>query len=379
MNDIIARLLLFMPGVKTPQRKHLLALFTTLSSFVGRANFRNLSRHSDLCEHTYSRWSRREFDYQLFNRLLIEKEIGVSGEKVALVDASFLRKSGKRTEGLGIFWSGALGKASRGLELSTIAIVDVESNTAYGLESRLTDGSATAPSRTEQYSQQVKDVKADLDLLRVRYIVTDGYYSKQGFARAVEEMGLFQVGKLRHDASLLWRYEGRYSGRGRPRKYDGTASTQGDLQRWQYVEQLDDGSKLYEGIVWSSAVKAFVKVVIVRQEVDGKVGQVLLFSTDLELPATTIVRYYKLRFQIEFIFRDGKQHTGLGDCQSLLAKAQHNAANASITTLNLLKIEDRRASNTNQQTVISIESWKRRKANQQLMNFIFRRLEIAMV
>ena len=376
MSDIISKLLDLMPGVKVPQKKHILILFATLSSFIGKANFRNLSRHSELCEHSYSRWSRREFDYPHFNRLLIEQELGISGEKVALIDASFLPKSGKCTSGLGMFWSGALGKAARGLELSTVAIADVASNTAYGLESRLTDGRDSALSRTEQYSQQVKDVKTDLDLLKVRYIVTDGYYSKHSFASAMQEMDLFQVGKLRQDASLYWRYEGEYSGRGRPRKYDGAAKTQGELKRWQYVEHLDDGSKLYEGIVWSTAVKEFVKVVIVRQEVDGRVGQALLFSTDLELPAVTIVAYYKLRFQIEFIFRDGKQHTGLGDCQALLAKAQYNAANASITTLNLLKIEDRQTSKTNQQTVISIESWKRRKANQQLMDLIFCRLEI---
>ena len=33
----------------------------------------------------------------------------------------------------------------------------------------------------------------------------------------------------------------------------------------------------------------------------------ILFSTDTELDAKTLVRYYKARFQIEFIFRDGKQ------------------------------------------------------------------------
>ena len=56
--------------------------------------------------------------------------------------------------------------------------------------------------------------------------------------------------------------------------------------------------------------------------------------------------------------------------------AVQNGASASITALNLLKLEDRRESQTEDQTVISIESWKRRKANQQLMNLIFEQLEI---
>ena len=119
-----------------------------------------------------------------------------------------------------------------------------------------------------------------------------------------------------------------------------------------------------------------MKVVILRKQESGKQYQALLFSTDLTLPALTLLTYYKLRFQIEFLFRDAKQHTGLGDCQARKALAVQNGASASITALNLLKLEDRRESQTEDQTVISIESWKRRKANQQLMNLIFEQLEI---
>jgi hypothetical protein len=106
------------------------------------------------------------------------------------------------------------------------------------------------------------------------------------------------------------------------------------------------------------------------------VQQALVFSTDVDLPAATVFEYYKLRFQIEFLFRDAKQHTGLGDCQTRKAIAQENAVNASMTTLNILKIQDRQESKTTKKKVISIESHKRRKANQQLMNLICDSLEI---
>ena len=45
--------------------------------------------------------------------------------------------------------------------------------------------------------------------------------------------------------------------------------------------------------------------------------------------------------------------------------------NASLTALNLLKIEDRQTKNTSGETVISIASWKRRKFNQHLMDRLF--------
>jgi hypothetical protein len=329
-----------------------------------------------MCEHTYSRWYNRKFDYAVLNKLLIKRELGETGEKIGAIDATFLKKSGKCTEGLGMFWNGALGKASRGLEVSTVAVIDVQSNTGYGLDSRMTQSSDECESKTIQYGQQVTEIKQHLKSLGVRYLATDAYYSKSEFTKAVLTAGLHQIGKLRQDAYLLWPFQGEYNGRGRPKKYAGVAETKGRLKDWKYIATLEDGTIVYEGVVWSRALQALVKVALMRKEEKGKELQALLFSTDVELPALTIIEYYKLRFQIEFLFRDAKQHTGLGDCQARKAIAQHNAANASLTALNLLKLEDRRAADTSEKTVISIESWKRRKANQQLMNLIFDTLEI---
>ena len=42
----------------------------------------------------------------------------------------------------------------------------------------------------------------------------------------------------------------------------------------------------------------------------------LLYSTDLDLAPERIFRFYGARFQIEFAFRDAKQHLGLNDCQA---------------------------------------------------------------
>ena len=91
-----------------------------------------------------------------------------------------------------------------------------------------------------------------------------------------------------------------------------------------------------------------------------------------------MIRYYKARFQIEFIFRDAKQHTGLADCQSLLAERRYTHLNASLTALNLLKLEDRLDKKTHSETVISIASWKRRKFNEELLKRIFSNLGLTL-
>ena len=102
----------------------------------------------------------------------------------------------------------------------------------------------------------------------------------------------------------------------------------------------------------------------------------ILFSTDINLHALKILSYYRARFQIEFLFRDAKQYTGLTHCQSRCSEAIDNQVNASLSALNLLKIEDRNEKKTAGKTVISIASWKRRKSNQHLLSRVFNRLGV---
>jgi IS4 transposase len=92
-----------------------------------------------------------------------------------------------------------------------------------------------------------------------------------------------------------------------------------------------------------------------------------LFSTDLDLPATEIYRFYKARFQIEFLFRDAKQFTGLLDSQSRYEQSLHFHFNASMTALNLIKMQDRQLTERSEGRVISILSWKIRKFNEHLL------------
>jgi hypothetical protein len=97
----------------------------------------------------------------------------------------------------------------------------------------------------------------------------------------------------------------------------------------------------------------------------------LLFSTDPELEAELISRYYTARFQIEFLFRDAKQFTGLVDFQTRSQARIEFHVNASMTALNFLKFEDRLLFQDDNEHVISINSWKIRKFNEhQLERFI---------
>ena len=73
---------------------------------------------------------------------------------------------------------------------------------------------------------------------------------------------------------------------------------------------------------------------------------------------------YRLRFQQEFIFRDGKQHFGLGDCQMRKRVARNEHLEASLCALNLQRLEDRELWDDKDARVISMGKWKRLKSTQ---------------
>ena len=95
----------------------------------------------------------------------------------------------------------------------------------------------------------------------------------------------------------------------------------------------------------------------------------VLFSTDVKLEPQRLYRYYKARFQIEFLFRDAKQFTGLSDCQAR-SKAQLDFHfNASLSAVTFAKLEARQQ-NRNYDQAFSMASLKRRAFNQHLIDRI---------
>ena len=232
------------------------------------------------------------------------------------------------------FYNGKQGKAEKGLEISTLALVDVNYNTAYNISTRQTCPTTTG-TRVDQYLSHIKQDRMSLPE-NVHYLVADGYYSKTKFINGITELDLEFIGKLRHDASLRWLYEGSQKPRGRHKLYDGKVKFN-DLNNFDLVDEIK-GVKLYTSVVNSPCFKRNLRIVYLVKKVGNKVYNALLFSTDLKLDAKNIYQFYKARFQIEFLFRDAKQFIGLNDCQARCRKALHFHFNATMTALNLIKL-----------------------------------------
>lgn len=59
--------------------------------------------------------------------------------------------------------------------------------------------------------------------------------------------------------------------------------------------------------------------------------------TFISMDPNDVMLYYHSRFQIEFLYRDGKQHTGLNDSQTRSENKLHFQFNASLTSINIAK------------------------------------------
>ena len=67
----------------------------------------------------------------------------------------------------------------------------------------------------------------------------------------------------------------------------------------------------------------------------NKQCHVVFFTTDLELHYQKIIDYYSSRFQIEFNFRDAKQHFGLEDFMNTTKTGVENAVNLAFLMVNV--------------------------------------------
>jgi hypothetical protein len=140
---------------------------------------------------------------------------------------------------------------------------------------------------------------------------------------------------MRSDANLYYIYKGESTGlRGRPKTLDGKIKMQRIDKRRIKCCYEDDEIKIYEGVVYSKSLKRKIKLSYIEQS-NGSYA--VLFSTDLNLDAHTIFLYYKGRYQIEFLFRDAKQYTGLTECQARSESKMHFHFNASLTTVSIAK------------------------------------------
>ena len=181
-------------------------------------------------------------------------------------------------------------------------------------------------------------IKLIANLIPITYLVLDGHFGNNNALQMARQVNLHIISKLRYDSALYIPYKNPDPNRRSRRKY-------GDRFDWRdipacYLRKSSIEEEIQTDIYQAQLLhKEFAQplnvVVLVKTNIKTNVrSHVILFSSDLDLSYEKIVDYYKLRFQIEFNFRDAKQFWGNNDFMNLGQTSVTNAANLSFFMVN---------------------------------------------
>ena len=168
-------------------------------------------------------------------------------------------------------------------------------------------------------------------------VVCDAFFSKATFIKPLCENGFHVISRFRNDAALFYpTLENGTGKRGRPKLYDGKIDFE-YLDITRCTEYKVNKGKLYGLKAYSKALKRFVSLAV-WYPMDGRTDKwQLYFSTNEIQNAQDVLDFYRTRFQLEFCFRDAKQHAGITNCQSTDFRKLAFHFNASLAAINLAK------------------------------------------
>jgi hypothetical protein len=368
-------------GVTKPSRNFFISTIILFLSMRGRYNFKGMQRYGRYNEMTYHNQFNKDFDFLSFNIELCKDQF--EGPVILAFDPSYIPKSGKHTPHLGNYYSGSLGRAAKGLEIGSLAAVSIDNNTAFHLEALQTIDRKSLDEKgmslVDFYAQTIIDAAPRVDTIS-KHLVVDGYFAKQSFVKPVcDQTSLNIICKFRKDANLKYLYNGtKKKGRGRPKKYDCKINVKKiDKRRFKLIHQ-DKEVKIYQLNCWSVNLKREINLAYVEFLKEGESTEcyALYFSTDLELEGLLIYKYYKARFQIEFLFRDAKQFTGLTQCQSRNENKLYYHFNMSLTSVNIAKATHLLNIEKEQRKSFSLSDVKTCYFNELMLNLFLSNLDL---
>ena len=185
---IVSDILKQMPAVRQPQRKFLMLLFAPILVLRGRVTGGNIGRYCNYSERTIARQFRTAFAWPDFHQRVLRVARDPCAELSSVQDASFIPQSGKPTCGLGHFFTSCANRAERGLEIATLAVVEVTRRCAFTLAVAQTPpgkGDGKQDTREDEtrmafYPPQLHAPRPRLPST-IRYHGVEGYFAKQKY------------------------------------------------------------------------------------------------------------------------------------------------------------------------------------------------------
>ena len=298
-------------------------------------------------------------------------------EYIAAGDEVVISKAGKETYGLDRFFAGLQQRVIPGLSFFTFSLVNVREGHSYPIQATQVVKSAEekAASKAKAEAKKMKksgekkkpgrpkgsknkdkkEVVLTPELLRIqaslkslverlknqislKYVALDGHFGNYPSALMVRQIGLHLISKMRSDAALHLPYEDEHKKPGPKPKHGAKIDVHVMDAKYLKETTVEDGLRtdIYQGQFLNTEFAFALNVVIILKtnlETSAQ-AHVILLSTDLELSYEKIIKFYSLRFQIEFNFRDAKQYWGLEDFMNVKETAVTNAANLALFMVN---------------------------------------------
>lgn len=387
MPTIVALMRCVEPYVTGTTSKRLSRVINGLLVMTGRVTMLGIARWSGAggSYRTVQRLYATVLPWGMLFWVFFREHLWRTGESYLLAgDEVVVSKAGQHTHGLDRFFASVYGKAIPGMAFFALSLVSIQERHAYPLSVEQVVRSAAEKEagqakRAGKQSKQGKQKsaaqgqshrgrpkgsknknKAAVSLapelvrigalvqgllqrisgvLAVRYLVLDGHFGNNNALVMVRTSGLQLVSKLRCDTKLYLPYVGSYCGRGPHRKYGDRLDYRALPAQYLQTTTVTNGieTAIYQmTLLHKEFCQALNVVVIVKtNQATGARAHVCLFSSDLALAYEHLIDYYRLRFQIEFNFRDAKQFWGLEDFMNIKQTAVTNAANLSLFMVNV--------------------------------------------
>lgn len=341
----------------------------------GRVTMLGLSRWAGKggSDRTIQRFFNTTVSWSSLQWLLIRTHLGERAEvMVAAGDEVIVTKSGKCTHGLDRFFCSIYSKVVPGLGFLSLSLISVKRRVSYPVvleqleQAQLSVSQTASPPQPQgkgkpgrrkgSKNRNLRDVERSpylqfvqhhlrylLDLIgsyiQLDYFVFAGAFGNNDAVQMVRQLGLHLISKLRYDSALYLPYSGPYAGRGPWRKYGDKLDYQDIPEAYSKTSstEKDIETKIYQIPVWHKKFADLLNVVVMvkRNLKTQKVAHVVLFSSDLDLSYDLGIAYYRLRCQIEFNFRDAKQHGGLEDFMVINEAPVYNSANLAMFMVNV--------------------------------------------
>jgi putative transposase len=177
------------------------------------------------------------------------------------------------------------------------------------------------------------------DAFKVVYFIFAGELGHNDAMQMVSQVGLHLVSKLRYNSALYFLYAGPYAGRGPRRQYGKKLDYRNIPSAYLQATSIDEEieTNIDQMSLWHKKFADMLNIVVIvkRNLQTHKTAHVVLFSSDVTLGYAQLIDYYRLRFPLEFNFRDAKQYWGLEDFMSVNEQPVYNSANLAMFMVNV--------------------------------------------